>query len=96
MIHDEFVDQMQKKADEIEQLRAQLEGKLAVTSQESQGRGHRITQLEGRLKEVSHYLPDDVQQEIYEQFGFEDEVIELDEDPKEKRKGLFGRLASAL
>ena len=94
MIHEDFVDAMQKKTEEIDQIRAESENRIAEIVHESTDRGHRISQLETKMKEISQYLPGDIQEEVYEQFGFEDELAALEEEPKSKRKGILGRLMS--
>jgi hypothetical protein len=94
MIHDDFVEAMQRKEDEIDQIRGESQAEIARVTQESTDKGHRITQLEKRMKEISHHLPDDVKKDIYEQFGFKTELEALQEKPKEKRKGFLARLRS--
>lgn len=96
MVHEDFVESMQKKSDEFDQIKALSDARMAELSQENKEKSQRILQMETKMKEISQYLPEDVQAEIYEQFGFEDELAALEEDPKPKRKGLFGRLTSAL
>ena len=94
MIHDDFVEAMQKKTDEIDQIRAESDAEIARVVQENADKGHRITQLEIRMKAISHYLPEDIQKDIYEQFGFKAELDGLAEKPKEKGKGFLARLRS--
>jgi hypothetical protein len=94
MIHDDFVEAMQKKADEIEQIRTESEAEIARIAQENNEKGHRITQLELKMKEISHYLPEDIQEDVFEQFGFKAEMDGLEDKPKAKRKGLLARLRS--
>lgn len=95
LIQSDFVDELQRKVDEIEQLRTQSEKELSEVVQESDLKGHRMSQLENRLKEVSQYLTEDVRDEIYEQFGFEDAMEEI-EVARPKRRGFFGRLTSII
>ena len=94
MIHEDFVEAMQRKEDEIDQIRGESQAEIVRVVQESTDKGHRITQLEKRMKEISHHLPEDVKKDIYEQFGFKIEPEALQEKPKEKRKGLLARLRS--
>lgn len=94
MIHDDFVEAMQKKADEMDQLRTESEGEIARIAQENNEKGHRITQLELKMKEISTYLPEDIQQDVFEQFGFKADSDGLEDRPKAKRKGLLARLRS--
>ena len=92
MIHEDFVLELQKKTDETEQIKAESEAEIARVTQESRDKGHRIAQLEIRMKAISHYLPDDIRKDIYEQFGFRAELDSVEEKPK--RKGLLARLRS--
>jgi hypothetical protein len=46
------------------------------------------------MKEISQYLPEDVQEDMYEQFGFEADLEGLEDEPKTKRKGLLARITS--
>jgi len=94
MIHDDFVEAMQKKADEMDQLRTVSEAEIGRIAQENNEKGHRITQLELKMKEISHYLPEDIQEDVFEQFGFKAELDGLEDKPKAKRKGLLARLRS--
>src|SRR6185503_4436 len=94
MIHDDFVEAMQKKADEMDQLRTESEAEIARIAQENNEKAHRITQLELKMKEISHYLPEDIQEDVFEQFGFKAELDGLEDKPKAKRKGLLARLRS--
>ncbi|HJS81958.1 MAG TPA: hypothetical protein VJ742_03900, partial [Nitrososphaera sp.] len=96
MIHEDFVEALQKKTEEIDLIRTDSENRIAEVVQESTDKSHRISQLEIKMKEISQYLPGDIQEEVYEQFGFEDELAALEEEPKPKRKGLLGRLTSVL
>ena len=82
MIHDDFVEAMQKKADEMDQLRTESEAEIARIAQENNEKGHRITQLELKMKEISHYLPEDIQEDVFEQFGFKAELDGLEDKPK--------------
>jgi hypothetical protein len=96
MIHEDFVEALQKKTEEIDLIRTDSENRIAEVVQESTDKSHRISQLEIKMKEISQYLPGDIQEEVYEQFGFEDELAALEEEPKPKRKGLLGRLTSVI
>jgi hypothetical protein len=94
MIHEDFIEALQKKTEEIDLIRTDSENKIAEVVQESTDKSHRISQLEIKMKEISQYLPGDIQEEVYEQFGFEDELAALEEEPKPKRKGILGKLMS--
>jgi F0F1-type ATP synthase membrane subunit b/b' len=94
MIHEDFVEALQKKTEEIDLIRTDSENRIAEIVQESTDKSHRISQLEIKMKEISQYLPSDIQEEVYEQFGFEDELAALEEEPKPKRKGILGKLMS--
>ena len=94
MIHDDFVEAMQKKADEMDQLRTESDAEIARIAQENNEKGHRITQLELKMKEISHYLPEDIQEDVFEQFGFEADSGDVEDKPKAIRKGLLARLRS--
>ena len=95
IIQTDFVDELQKKVDEIEQLKTQTQKEISEVIQESDLKGHRMSQLEGRLKDVSQFLPADVREELYEQFGFEEDMAEI-EVPRSKRKSILGRLTSII
>lgn len=93
MINADFVAAMQAKQQEFDQTKALLDAEIARLEEESDGRKHRIAQLETKMKELSHYLPEDVQHELYEQFGFAEDLKIL-EEAKPKRKGFFSKLMS--
>lgn len=93
MIREDFLKAMQDKQDEIDQIRLQSGDEIASLVQESNEKNHRIAQLESRMKEVSHYLPEDMQEELAQQFGIEAELDTLDESIP-KRRGLLARLTS--
>lgn len=93
-IHEDFLQAIQKKSEEIDLLRVQSNDEVARLVKENNEKNHRIAQLELKMKEISHYLPEDVHDEIYEQFGFEAELDDTEEKPKAKRRGLFARFTS--
>jgi hypothetical protein len=94
MIHKDFLEELQRKTDEIDQLRAQSNNEIANVMQDNSDKNHRMTQLEIKMREISHYLPDDVQEDLYEQFGFEAELEGIEEEPAAKKRGLLAKLAS--
>jgi hypothetical protein len=94
MIHEDFLEALQKKTEEIDVIRVQSSEEVTKLAQENNEKSHRITQLEIKMKEISHYLPEDVQEDVCEQFGFEAELEGLEDEPKARRRGLFARLTS--
>jgi hypothetical protein len=96
MIHDDFLEALQRKAEEIDLLRVQSNEEVQKLAQDNNEKSHRIAQLEIKMKEISHYLPEDVQEDVYEQFGFEENLEGLEDEPKSKRKGLLARITSVF
>jgi hypothetical protein len=94
MIHEDFLEALQKKTEEVDLIRVQSSEEVTKLAQENNEKSHRITQLEIKMKEISHYLPEDVQEDLCEQFGFEAELEGLEDEPKARRRGLFARLMS--
>jgi chromosome segregation ATPase len=93
MIHDDFLKALQEKEYELDQLRRESSDEAARIIQENNEKNHRIAQLESKMKEVSRHLPEDVQEDLAEQFGFEAELDSLEES-KPNRKGLLARITS--
>jgi hypothetical protein len=93
-IHDDFLEALQRKTEELDLLRAQSNEEITKLAQDNNEKNHRIAQLEIKMKEISQYLPEDVQEDMYEQFGFEADLEGLEDEPKTKRKGLLARITS--
>ncbi|MCI0559127.1 MAG: hypothetical protein MN733_11575 [Nitrososphaera sp.] len=97
-IRGEFIETIQVKTGELEGTKAAADAQESKLVQEIDGKNQHILFLEEKIKEISHYLPEDEEQELYEELGLEIPVDddEDDEPRKGKHKGLFSRLTSVL
>ncbi len=95
-----FTDELQQKTTELEQTKVFSEAQANKLVQDTHEKNQRIDFLEEKIKEIAQKLPEETQQELYEELGFElPKVLEqLDEEPKhkKKKKGFFDRLSEAL
>lgn len=91
-----FTDELQKKTAELEQIKVFAEAQANRLVQDTHEKNQRIDFLEDKIKEIAQKLPEEAQQELYEEMGFELPKVleELDEEPKhkKKKKGFFERL----
>lgn len=95
-----FTDELQKKTAELEQMKVFSEAQANKLIEDTHEKNQRIDFLEEKIKEIAQKLPEEAQQELYEELGFELPKVleELDDKPKhqKKKKGLFDRLSAAL
>ncbi len=95
-----FMDELQKKAAELEQTKVFAEAQANKLVQDTQEKNQRIDFLEDKIKEIAQKLPEEARQELYEELGFELPKVleELEDEPKhkKKKKGFFGRLSVAF
>jgi hypothetical protein len=91
-----FTDELQKKTAELEQTKVFSEAQANKLVQDTQEKNQRIDFLEDKIKEIAQKLPEEAQQELYEELGFELPKVleELDDKPKQKKKkkGFFDKL----
>lgn len=92
-----FTDELEKKTAELEQIKVFSEAQANKLVQDTHEKNQRIDFLEEKIKEIAQKLPEEAQQELYEELGFELPKVleELDEQPKhkKKKKGFFSRLS---
>src|SRR6185503_8051439 len=91
--HDEFMQELDKKSQQYEELRLSSEKQVNKMSQESDGKSQKIMILDEKIRELAMRLPKDVRDELFEELG-----LEPLEEPKapakvEKKKGIFAKLS---
>jgi len=95
-----LTDELQKKTAELEQTKVFSEAQANKLVQDTHEKNQHIDFLEDKIKEIAQHLPEDAQQELYEELGFELPKVleELDDEPKnkKKKKGFFARLSVTI
>ncbi len=93
--HSEFAQEIQKKAEELEKVKAAGDAQAEKLVAEIDARNRHMSFLEEKIKDISEYLPEDEQEELYEELGFEiPEAIIQEKPSKEKRKGFLARFSA--
>jgi hypothetical protein len=90
-IHGEFLGELQNKSKELEQVKVSADSQVHDLVKEIDQKNKEISFLQEKIKEISDYMPEEEQDDLYEELGFEHEVEDAAEEPKQKRKkkGFF-------
>ncbi|MGI0036425.1 MAG: hypothetical protein ACRD98_11220, partial [Nitrososphaera sp.] len=93
--HSEFAQEIQKKTEELEKVKAASDAQAEKLVSEIDERNRHMSYLEEKIKDISEYLPEDEQEELYEELGFEiPEAIVQEKPSKAKRKGFLARFSA--
>jgi hypothetical protein len=93
--HDEFMQELNKKAQEYEELKVSSENQVNKMSEESEGKSQKIMILDARIKKLAFHLPKDVRKELFAELGLEHLETQLVQEKAQKKegKGFFSKLS---